>query len=172
MSLCSFRRLCGKCVAAHVCVMQCSSQVLEASFHCVTFWHHPGLLALPSAAVKHYHRQHISHKSSTGLLNYNISHIFAKGWMKAIDLLGITGPFMITEITMCYSCSWFSFLCWGSTLFTKEGRWSLPVCLTWLHPCNSSGEKQEWRGSSVTHILFLTHNLLQNHTLFCCSHMM
>lgn len=56
MLLCSlyrFRWLCGKCVSEHICVMWCSSQVLEASFHCVTFWHHPGLLALPSAAVKH-----------------------------------------------------------------------------------------------------------------------
>lgn len=27
------------------------SQVLEASFHCVTFWNHPGLPARPSAAT-------------------------------------------------------------------------------------------------------------------------
>lgn len=66
-----------------------------------------------------------------------------------------------------YTCSWSNSLSWGSTLFTKEQNWSLPACLTWLHPCNSRGEKQEWRGSSVTHILFLTHNLLQNHTSLC-----
>lgn len=32
--------------------MWCFSQVLEASFHCVTFWHHPGLPAPPSAAMR------------------------------------------------------------------------------------------------------------------------
>lgn len=47
------RRLCGKCVSAHICVMRRFSQVLEASFHCVTFWNHAGLPALPSAAVRH-----------------------------------------------------------------------------------------------------------------------
>lgn len=52
MSLRSFRRLCGKCASAHTCVMWCFSQVLEASFHCVTFWHHPGLPAPPSAAMR------------------------------------------------------------------------------------------------------------------------
>lgn len=48
----SFRKLCGKCASAHTCVMWCFSQVLEASFHCVTFWHHPGLPAPPSAATR------------------------------------------------------------------------------------------------------------------------
>lgn len=52
MYLSSFRRLCGKCASAHTCVMWCFSQVLEASFHCVTFWHHPGLPAPPSAAMR------------------------------------------------------------------------------------------------------------------------
>lgn len=52
MYLRSFRGLCGKCASAHTCVMWCFSQVLEASFHCVTFWHHPGLPAPPSAAMR------------------------------------------------------------------------------------------------------------------------
>lgn len=47
------RRLRGKCVSAHIRVTRCFSQVLEASFHCVTFWNHAGLPALPSAAVRH-----------------------------------------------------------------------------------------------------------------------
>lgn len=52
MYLRSFGRLRGKCASAHTCVMWRFSQVLEASFHCVTFWHHPGLPAPPSAATR------------------------------------------------------------------------------------------------------------------------
>lgn len=44
-------RLCGKCALARARVMWRLGQVLEASFHCVTFWNHPGLPARPSAVA-------------------------------------------------------------------------------------------------------------------------
>lgn len=134
----------GKCVSVHTCVMLCSNQVLEASFHCVTYWHHPGLLALPSAAVKHSHRWPFSRSASTGLVKSSVydSCVFYQ-YNSSPDS---------TELS-----------CWGLTLFIKEAE-ALLLSLTWLPTCDSRGEKQQWRGSSVTNILFLTHNLLQNHT--------
>ena len=118
--------------------------------------------------------QPISHWASTGLFNHNIPDMFCKRaeWKQLISRVRFTGPFTIRLYHTDHSCSRSKSLCRGSPLFTEEGSWSLPACSTWLHPCNSRGEKQEWRGSSVTHILFLTHNLLQNHTSLCCSHTM
>lgn len=122
------------------------------------------------------HSQPISHWASTGLLNYNISNFFCKRLNEGNSSLGtnvqVLGDHCLRLRQAAYSCSWSNLLCWGPTVFTKEGSWSHPACLTWLHPCNSRGEKLEWKGSSVTNILFLTHNLLQNHTSLCCSHTM
>ncbi|KAF3688669.1 hypothetical protein EXN66_Car004341 [Channa argus] len=50
-----------------------SNQVLEESFHCVTSWHHPGLPALPSAAVKHQITDNIS---ATELLQRGVEAFF------------------------------------------------------------------------------------------------
>lgn len=83
--------MCGKWVSAHACVMWCSSQVLQESFHCVTYWHHPGLLALPSAAVKLYHRWPMRYWASTGLLNCNLFFFFFVG-IKAIVQIRCTIP--------------------------------------------------------------------------------
>lgn len=115
--------------------------------------------------------QPISRWASTGLFNHNILDMFCKRaeWEQLISRVRFTGPFMTRLYHTDHSCCRSKSLCRGSPLFTEEGSWSLPACSTWLHPCNSRGEKQEWRGSSVTHILFLTHNLLQNHTSLCCS---
>lgn len=75
VDLCSFRRLCGKCASAHTCVMWCFRQVLEASFHCVTFWHHPGLPAPPSAAMR---RSVTDNQADPGLLQVCLSLVAMK----------------------------------------------------------------------------------------------
>lgn len=113
------RGLCGKCVSAHIRVMRCFSQVLEASFHCVTFWNHAGLPALPSAAVRHSIADNLA---ATELLQVRLSPtsppVFASSGTKAVYLWGpvCRSLLMTAEITNESSS-----LSGGSTLFTEEG---------------------------------------------------
>lgn len=120
-------------------------------------------------------RQPSSYWASTGLLQNNItgflllSLLLLLQWVYGkpnISQEQFIGPFMITAKAYKSYFRRFYFV------YERVRVSSLSSCLTWLHPCNSREEKQEWRDSSVTHILFLTHNLLQNHTSLCCSHTM
>lgn len=121
MLLLIFRRRCGKCGFARV--MWCSSQVLQESFHCIPFWHHPGLLALPSAAVKQeiidnhrlmsFSRPAPTTTSSTHLAESSVnptdllrplSEIFKDGWW---SILQCAAEYRSLSIHMA---------CWGSPL--------------------------------------------------------
>lgn len=79
MFLCSFRRLCGKCVSAHIChvVFQSGLRgIIPLRNLLASSW--PAGTAICCCETLD-HRQPISHWASTGLLNYNISNIFCTG---------------------------------------------------------------------------------------------
>lgn len=135
------RRLCGKCVSAHIRVMRCFSQVFEASFHCVTFWNHAGLPALPSAAVRHSIADNLA---ATELLQVCSSPtsppVFASGGIKAVHLWGpvCRSWLMTAQITNE-----------RTVLVCPVPSAEVLLCLprrdvkAFLSPCNSREEKRE-----------------------------
>lgn len=102
-SVCCVCTVSGDCVGSgpqhihHACVMWCFSQVLEASFHCITFWHHPGLPASPSAAMK---RSITDNVASTELLQVCISTLTFRPFFH----VQFTGPFITAKEWTDHCC--------------------------------------------------------------------